>query len=163
MNMTNTAKRRFLRAVIEGMQPLIDKLHAEVCEMKKRGVEFLADEKVKAAMESHLAMVCENQINGYHPHQYTTAWNPQTQWQSKETGAPPPQLGPSLPGTPPTPPDDCEESQSPEIEGAPPGYMYIHTPLPNAQILNLDAHAKDWKHNKADIPDWLTDDGPSTG
>jgi len=40
--------------------------------------------------------------------------------------------------------------------------MYLHAPLPNAQFFNLDAYAKDRKHDKDCISDLLTDEGTST-
>jgi len=64
---------------------------------------------------------------------------------------------------PPAPPDDIERTQSPTTEGVPPGYVYVHTPLPCARLFNLDWYAKDRMHDKDFIPDLLTDEGPSTG
>jgi len=45
------------------------------------------------------------------------------------------------------PTGDNVRGQSSQIEGVPPGYVYIHTPLLNAQFFNLDAYGKDSKHN----------------
>jgi hypothetical protein len=70
---------------------------------------------------------------------------------------------PPRPGTPPAAPDGSERSQYAEIEGAPPEYVHIHSPLPNAQFFNLDIYTKNCKHNKVSIPDLLTDRGPYTG
>jgi hypothetical protein len=64
--------------------------------------------------------------------------------------------------TPPAPPHDSERNQSTEIDGAPPGYAYIHTPLPNVQYFNHNAYAKDRKRNENNIPYLLTDQQPST-
>jgi len=61
------------------------------------------------------------------------------------------------------PTSDNEGAHGSEIEGVPPGYVYIHTPLSSTQFLNLDSYAKDRKHNKDFIPDLRTDEGTSTG
>jgi len=41
--------------------------------------------------------------------------------------------------------------------------VYIHTPLPESQFCNLDAKAKDGKHNKDYYRNLLTDEGTSPG
>jgi len=63
----------------------------------------------------------------------------------------------------PVPPSDNEVVDLSEIEGVPPGYVYIHTPLPSAQFFNHDASAKDCKCGKDFDPDLLTDEETSTG
>ena len=78
-------------------------------------------------------------------------------------GAPPPDPAPPAPAMPPAPPGDNKGAQSPRIDSVPPGYLYIPSPLPNAQFVNLDAYPKDLKCNKDYIPDLLTDEGTSTG
>jgi len=60
------------------------------------------------------------------------------------------------------PPDDSEMTQSTETEGVPPGYLYIHSPLPCARLFNLDLYAKDLMRDKDLIPDLPTDEGPFT-
>jgi len=50
-----------------------------------------------------------------------------------------------------------------EIEGVPPVYVYIHTPLPSAQFFNLDAFAKDCKRDEDFNTDLLSDEERSTG
>jgi len=50
-----------------------------------------------------------------------------------------------------------------EIEGVPPRYVYIHTPLPGAQFFNHNAYTKDRKREKDFDPDLLTDEETSTG
>ena len=135
---------------------------AEVREEKKQGVVFSGHHRVRAAIERHPAMFRENQMDGCLPCQNGTAMNLQTHWRRIGTGAPPPQPAPRWPGTPPVPPGISETSQSSKTEGVPPGYVYIHLPLANAQFLNLDPFAKDRKHDIEFIPDLLTDKGPST-
>ena len=78
-------------------------------------------------------------------------------------GAPPPPAEPPRPGRPPAPPDDSERNKRPETDGVPPGYVYIHTPLPWTRFLNLDPYGTDRMRDTYFIPDWLTDEGPSTG
>jgi len=78
LNMAKIAKGGLSRAAIEETQRLIKKPRAEVREEKKRGVEFPGHQKVKAAMESHPAMVYKNHMAGCLPCQNCTAKNPQT-------------------------------------------------------------------------------------
>jgi len=61
------------------------------------------------------------------------------------------------------PPNYDEAAHLSEIKGVPPGYVYIHTPLPSAQFVNHDAYAKDRKRDKHFDPDLLTDEETSTG
>jgi len=171
LTMAKMAKVEFSHATIEETRFLIKKPRAEVREDKKRGVEFPRHKNVKTAMERHLAMLRENQKDGCLACQNVTAQNPQTCWRRKGAGAPPPERlrQPSLEPTPhpsktpPIPTGNYEGVQLSEIEGVPPGYVYIHTPLPSAQFFNLDAYAKDCKHDKDFNPDMLTDEGTSTG
>jgi hypothetical protein len=65
-------------AAIEETQQLIKKPQPEVREEKKRGVELPGHNEVKAAMERHLAMVHENQMDGCLPCPNGTAKNPET-------------------------------------------------------------------------------------
>ena len=126
---------------------------------------------MKAAMESHPAMLREDQMDGCLPCHNSTAQNPQTCWRRKGTCAPPPERlrqptpepMPHPPKTPPVPPGDNEAAHVSEIECLPPGYVFIHTPLPSAQFFNLDAYAKDHKRDKDFDPDLLTDEATSTG
>ena len=60
------------------------------------------------------------------------------------------------------PPGEIEGVPHSQIDGVPPGYVYIQTPLPNAEFFNFDANAKDSKHDKDFIPDLLTDERTST-
>jgi len=76
---------------------------------------------------------------------------------------PTPEKMPHRPGMPPEPSSDTEGAQFSGIDGVPPGYVYIHTPLPIDQFLNLDAYAKDRKSDRDFNPDLVTDDGTSTG
>jgi len=86
-------------------------------------------------------------------------------------GAPPPEqlrhqtpeLMPHPPETPPVPPSNNEAAHLSKIDGVPPGYVYIHTPLSSAQSINLDTYAKDRKSDKDFNPDLLTDEGTSAG
>jgi len=152
-NMAKMAKEGFSRAAIEETQRLIKKPRAEVREEKMRGVEFPAHEKVKAAIETHPAMVYKNHTDSCLPCQNTTVMNLQTRWRCKGTSAPPPDLAAPPPGTPAAPPGDSEETECYEIEGMPSRCVYIHSPLPNTQFFNHNAHAKDSKCDKDFLPD----------
>jgi hypothetical protein len=50
---------------------------AEVPEVRKHGVEFPVYRKVKAVMERHPAVICENQIDGCLSNQIGAGMNPQ--------------------------------------------------------------------------------------
>jgi hypothetical protein len=70
---------------------------------------------------------------------------------------------PNPPQNPPAPPGDNEETQGFQIDGMCPGYVYIHSPLPDTPSVNSDKYAKDCKHNLDVIPNLLTDERTSTG
>jgi len=162
-NMARMATGGCLCAVIEETQCLIDEPLAEVREDKTWGVEFSGNAQVKAAMERHPAMVHENQMDGSLPRKDSTAENPQARWMRKWMGAHPSHPAPHPPGMPLAPPAENGRAPNSEINTVPPGYVYIHTPFPNAQLYNLDAYANDCKRNTHFIPDLLTDEGISTG
>jgi len=171
LNMARLAKGGFSRTAMKQTQFLIKKPRAEVREQKKRGVEFPGHNHVKAATQRHPTMLQENQTDGCLPCQNGTAQNHYTCWRRKGTGAPPaerlrqptPEPTPQPPKMPPVPPGNNEAVHLSEIESVPPGYVYIHTPLPSAQFFNLDAYAKDRKCDKDFNPDLLTDKGTFTG
>jgi len=150
---------------------LIGNPQAEVREEKKLGVEYPGHTNLKPAKERHPAMLWDNQTDSYPPCQNGTAQNPQTHWRRKSTGAPPPEqlrlptpeTTPDPPKTPPVPPVNNVAAHLSEIEGVPPGYVYIHTPLPSVQFSNHDAYANDRKHEKDFDPDFLPDEETSTG
>jgi len=73
------------------------------------------------------------------------------------------ELTPQPPEPPLVPPSNNDSAHHSEIEDVPPGYVYIHTPLPSAQFFNHDANAKDRKCAKDSDPDLLTEKGTSTG
>jgi len=111
LNMGKMAKDSISRAAIEETKYLIKKPLAEVREEKKWGVEFPGHKKVKAAIQRHPAMLCQNHTSGCLPCQNGTAKNPQTRWTGKAIGAPPParrreripESSLPQPGTPPAP------------------------------------------------------------
>jgi len=63
LSMAKMTKGGFLHAAREETQQLIKKPQAKVREEKKRGVVYHRHNKVKAAMEQHPAMACENQMD----------------------------------------------------------------------------------------------------
>jgi len=156
LNMAKMAKGSFSRAAIEETQQLIKKPRAEVREEKKRGVEFPGHRKVTAAMERHPAMVSKNHKAGCLPCQNGTGKNPVTHWRRKGTAAPLPEPAAPPPGTPPAPPGDTEGNERDEIEGMPSRCVYMHSPLPNTQLFNHNAFAKESKRDKDFIPDLLS-------
>jgi hypothetical protein len=90
LNMAKTANRGFLHTAIEETQCLIKKPHAEIQGQKKHAVEFPGHKKVKAVMERHPAMLCQDHTPGCLPCQNGTANILQKHWTYKGTGAAPP-------------------------------------------------------------------------
>jgi hypothetical protein len=156
LNTGKMATGGFSRARIAETQQLIKKPCTEVREEKKRGVEFLGHQKVKAATERHPAMVYKNHTAGCFPSQNGTANNPVTRWRRKGTAAPPPLPAAPPPGIPPAPPRDAVGKESYEMEGMPSRCVYMHSPLPNTRFFNNNAFAKESKCDKDCIPDLLS-------
>jgi len=137
------AEEGFSCPAIEDTQYLIKKPRAEVWDEEKQGVEFPGLQKVKAAIEIHLAMLRQSHTDSCLPGQHSTAKNPLTRWRRKDTGPPPPNRGrqrtseatpplpvtPSLPGIPPAPPIINAGSQRSQILNLPARYVYSHTSL----------------------------------
>jgi len=163
LNMAKMAKEGFSRAAIKETQYLNQKQRAEVREEKKRGVEFPAHNKVKAAIQRHPAMLRQNQKSGCLPCQNGTAKNPQTRWKRKGTGTPPPnrrrertpELTPPLPGTPSAPKANTSEVQTSQSVNLPAGYTYSHTAPPCAEFFDDE----ETEHDTDFDPNMLTDEG----
>ena len=171
LSMVKMAKGGISCTGMEEMQYCIKMPCAEVHEENNQGVEIPWHRNVKAAMERHPATVRENLIDGGLPCLNGTAQNPQTHWRRKGTGVsrldrlgqPTLEPMPSWLGMLLLPPVDYEGTNASEMKRVPPGYVYIHTPLPSAQWFNVDAYAKDCKRDTHFIPDLMTDEGTSTG
>jgi len=73
MNMAKMAKGGFSRAATEETQYLIKTPHAEVREENMRSDEFPGLNKMKAAIERHPAMICQNHMARCLPCQTGTA------------------------------------------------------------------------------------------
>ena len=80
VNMAKMAKGGFSRSAIEEMQCLIMKPRAEVREQNNRGVKFPGHTHVPAAIETHQAILWENQMDGCLPCQDGIAQNLQPHW-----------------------------------------------------------------------------------
>jgi len=171
LNVGKMAKEGCSPALIEVMQFLIENPRTEVQEEKKRGVEFAWHNKVKAAIERHLAMLRQNQTAGCLPCHNGTAKNPHTQWRRKGTGAPPTdrrrqstsEVTPPLPEMLPAPTVNSSRAQWDQIINLPAGYAYPNTSPPCAEFFTLDASSPDSQQDTAFDPDMLTDEGTSTG
>ena len=169
LSMVKMADEEISHAVIEDTQYILKRPRTEVREEKNRGVEFPGHKQVKAVIEEHPAMVDTNHADKCLPCQNGTAKTLQTHWRCKRTVVPPPESAISLPGippppgTPPVPPSDSEETESDETEGMPSSCVYIHSPLPNTEIFNPNAYAKESKCDNGFIPGLLTAEGTSTG
>jgi hypothetical protein len=107
-------------------------------------------------MERHPAMRYKNQTPGCLPSQNGTPKNPATRWTCKRTAAPPPEPAAPSPGTPPAAAGDAEGNENYGIESMPFRCVYMHSPLPNTQVFNHNAFAKESKHDKDFIPDLLS-------
>jgi len=140
LNMAKMGKGGFSHTTIEETQFLPKNPQAEVREEMKHVVEFPGHQNVNPAMEWHTAMLREYHTDGCLPCHNGIAQNPQTGWRCNGTGAPPrewlrlptPDLIPHPPDTLLDPPSNNVVADLSEIEGVPPGYVYIHTPLPSA-------------------------------
>ena len=162
LNVAKMAKEGFSRTAIGETHQLTQKPCAIVREEKQVVVEFSGHRMVKAAIERHPAMICENQTDSCLPCQNSTAKHPQSRWRLKGMGSPPLRIAPPRPKMPPPSPGHGERNQRTDIQSVPPGYVYIHTTLSNAQLFKHDAYAQDHKRAKDFIPDLLTDHRPST-
>jgi len=168
--MAQIAKEWFLRAKIEETQYLIKKLHAKIWEEKKWGVQYPGHRVVKAAIQIHMDMLCQNLTAGCLSYQNGTAENPQACWRRKETGAPPPdqcsqptgEATPPLPGMASAPTGNKSKVQSPEINNLPARYVYSHTSPRCAVFFALDTYAQDSMHDTDIDSDMLADHGIST-
>jgi len=171
LNMAKMAKGGFLCTIIEKTQYLIKKPDPKVGEEVKRGVEFPGQKKMKAAIERHPAMLCQNHTAGCLHCQNGIAKNPQARWRRKGTGIPPPnrcrqptpEPTPPLPRTPPAPTGNTFRTQCSQIVNLPTRYAYSHTFLPCAEFFTLDASAQNSQHNTDFDTDILTDEGTSIG
>jgi hypothetical protein len=148
------------RTTIEEMQQPMKKPYAKHWDEKTRGVVFPGHHKVKAEIGNHPAMVHENQTHGGFLCKNGTGKNPQTHWWRKGRSAPPTRWVPHSPRTAPASSDDIECSKT---EGVPPGYVYIHTPLPSTWLVKCDPSTNDCMRIKDFIPDLRSDGSPSTG
>jgi len=144
---------------------------AEVRDEIQQGVGLPGHSNVTAGMERHPGMLRDTQSDGCLPCHNGTALNPQTCRRRKGRGAPPPvqlrqptpEPRPHPPRTPPVPPGDDDAAHKSEIEGVPPRYVYIRTPLLSAEFFNPDAYGKDRKLDQDFYRDLLTDTGTCTG
>jgi hypothetical protein len=155
-NMAKMANCGFSLAAILVRQQLIKKPRAEVQEEKKRRVEFPVHQNMRAPKDRLRAIVYKHHTAGCLPCNNGTARNPQTCLRGKETASPPPEPAAPPPRMPPAPPGDADANESYEIEGMPSRCVYMHSPLPNTQIFNHNAYAKESKHDKDLIPDLLS-------
>jgi hypothetical protein len=89
LNMAKTATGGFSHNVIEETQFLIENPCAKVRDKKKLIVGFTGRKMVKATIERHPAMLCQNHTASCLPCQNGTAINPQIRWRLKGSCASP--------------------------------------------------------------------------
>ena len=171
LKMVKTAKGGYSQAAMEKMLFHIPKHHAVVQPEARWGVELPEHRKVKTVIEIQPSMFHETQTPGYLPCKNCRAKHLQSRWRCHGTFEPPldphrqpiPEPKPHPPRIPPAVPSNDKGAVSSQIEGVPPGYMYIHTPPSKTHFLYLDAYSKNRKLNNDVIPDLMTDDVASTG
>jgi len=147
--------RTIWHLAIEETQYLINKPHTKVCEERMQEVGCPGHRIVKAAIERQPAMVHDNPTDGYLCYQDVTAWITLIHLRWKTTCVPlpdrcrqlTPELTPPLRGMASVPPIESVGGPGSPMEGVPPRYVYIHTPLPNAQFVNCNAYAMNSKRN----------------
>jgi hypothetical protein len=169
--MAKIAKGDFAHASLEETQFLIKKSCANVWEEKKREVEIPGHKTLKAAVESHPAMLRQNHMARCLPCHNGTAKNPQTRCRYTGTGPPQPnrhrQLTPEpMPprsGTPHAPTGNTSSAQHSPIVHLAARYAHSHISLPRAELFTLDPSTQDSQHDTEFDPDILTDEGTSTG
>jgi hypothetical protein len=157
------AKEGFSCATIKEIKYLTKKPCGKVREEKKPSIECPGHNKVKAAIQGHLAMLHQNQTSGCLSCHNGTSKNPQTLWRRKETGAPPPVRRrvrtpePTLPppSMPSAPTGNSAGAQQSEIINLLAGCTYSHTAIPCAEFFEAD---EDTAHDTDFHPDMLTDD-----
>ena len=129
---------------IDITQCLANKPHTKFREVQNWSVEFAGNQRLKAAMERHPAMLHQNNMNRFLPRQQVTAKNHQSYWRCNSAGAclsnqhrlPAPEPLRFLHGMPTSPP-----AQSSQINNLQHGYNDLPVPLPGAPCFNLDACA----------------------
>jgi len=171
LDMAKMAKGGFSCTAIEEMQHVIKIPQAKVREQKKLGDEFPGNKYLNASKLRYPAVLREHQHAGCLPGQNGTVLDSQTRWRHQGLCAPPPHrvrqptpdTTPRPPGTPSLPTGDNEGAPSSEIEGVPPGYVYIHHPLPCTQLFYHDVFIKDCLCDIDFNPDLPTDEDLSTG
>jgi hypothetical protein len=154
-SMGKRANGGYSRAAIEKKEYQINNPRAEVQAENKWTVDFAGHNQVKAVIEKHPAICHRNHTAGCLPCQNGTAKNPQTRWRQNVTGVSPPSRRrqptpqptpegtPALPGSPPTPTGNTSRVEYSHIIHLPVGYEYLHTSLPYAESLTLDASAQE--------------------
>jgi hypothetical protein len=155
LNMSNKAKGGLLHAVMELMQYLITKSRTEVRDEKSWGVKFPEHTKVMAAIDRHVAMLCQNQMDGCLSCPNGCIMNPLIRWRHRGIGVPAPNQHthltpeltpprpetPILPGTTFTPAGNNTGAQRSEIVNLPVGYVYSHPSHSCANFSSLDSSA----------------------
>ena len=165
----------FSHTVIEEAKYLIKKPCTEVREERKWGVELPGHAKVKAVIERHPAILCQNHMARCLPCPNGTAKNPQTRWRHKGTGVPPPiryrqptqeptpEPTPGLPRIPPATTGNISGAQSSQIINLPARYEHLYTSLPCAESFSRNASAQDCQNDIDFDSDMLTEEETATG
>jgi len=171
LNMAKMAKAGFSRSAIEELQNLIRNPRAEVQGKRKRGFQLAGHKHLKAAIERHLAILCQNHPTPWLPCQNGTTKFPHTCWRHKETCAPPPDWSghptseptTPLPGLPPAPTRNNFGAQSFQIVNLPAGYAYSYTFSRWVECVTLNESSQQSLHDTDVDSDMLIDEDTSTG
>jgi hypothetical protein len=134
---------------------------------------------VKATIVRHPAMLHQNETDRCLPCPNGGTKHLEILWTRNGTGAPPPNqhtqqtsqptpvptpepMG-SLPSMPPAAPGENAGAQLSQIINVLAGFAYLHTAVPGAESITVDASAQDSQNNTDFDPDMLTDKGTATG
>jgi len=166
LNIAKMAKQGCSRAGIEETKYLMKSPHSEVRQEKTRGVEFPSHKTLKAVIQTHRAMLCQNQTAGFPPCHNGSAKYQQTRWRRYGTCAPPPEGSrertpertPPVPGTPRPPTSTIFVVQPVQIVNLTAGYTYLNTMHPCAEFFGDE----ETEHDTDFHPDMLTDEGVYT-
>jgi hypothetical protein len=126
---------------------------------------------VVAAMERHLAMICQNHTDSCHPWHHGKARTTQTSWRRNDTaGSLPfrcghriPYLTPSPPSTPLVPPGHIQGTKRSPTDNLPATNADSHVPLPTTQPVNVVALAEDRLKDEGCDSELLTEERTSRG
>jgi hypothetical protein len=139
-NIMKIATGGLLRTPMQKKQYVIKKPRSKVRDEKKQAVQYPGYEKVKTAIDNHLAIFPQNHMAGFLPCQNGTVQNTQKGWRHNGSDSrppdrrrqPTPHLTLPLPTTPSAPTGNNSGAKYSQIVILPVEYCYSHRSLPCA-------------------------------